>query len=98
MTGVSGAGAAPTPQPSLHRGVRAAVVLLILGLCIVIVLLLLLADKLPPGMAALPEHLQRIAPYGIVALIGAIVGLAEIASTFLNYPRENKDRNSPGQR
>jgi hypothetical protein len=39
-------------------------------------------------MVALPGHLQRIAPYGIVALIGAVVGLAEIASTFLNYPRE----------
>lgn len=29
-----------------------------------------------------------MAPYVIVALIGAIVVLAEIASTFPNYPRE----------
>ena len=59
--------------------------LLVLGLCIVAVLLLLLTDKLP--LAALPGHLRHVAPYDIVALIGAIVGLAEIASMFLNYLR-----------
>src|SRR5712691_8598935 len=42
------------------------------------------ADKLAPGIAAL----HAVAPYGIVAIIGAIVGLAEIALTFPNYPHE----------
>jgi hypothetical protein len=61
MTGVSGSGAVLTPQPPPQRGGRGALVLLVLGLCIVAVLLLLLTDKVPPGIAALPEHLRCVA-------------------------------------
>ncbi len=63
---------------------RGALVLLVLVLLIVVVFLLFPTNKLAPGIAAL----HAVAPYVIVALIGAIVGLAEIASTFPNYPRE----------
>jgi hypothetical protein len=88
ITGITGPGAIPPSQPTPQQERRGPLVLLVLGLCIVVVLLLLLTDKLPPGIAALPGYLPHVAPYCIVALIGAVVGLAEIASTFLNYPCE----------
>jgi hypothetical protein len=36
----------------------------------------------------LQAWLTPLAPYGLVVLLGAIVGLAEISSTFPSYPRE----------
>src|SRR5438105_13986966 len=84
MTGVSGSDAVPPPQPPPHYKVPGALVLLVLVLLITVIFMLFPSDKLAPGIATL----HAMGPYGIVAIIGAIVGLAEIALTFPNYPYE----------
>lgn len=75
---------------------RAQVTLIFLALLglILIIFLNFPADavNMPAWVAALQTQLNALvyalAPYGVVGLLGAIVAIAELSSTFQTYPRE----------
>jgi len=82
------ADAAPSqpPQPQGEPRSWWGVFFILLLVALIVFLALPLAS--PPWIVALQMAIRAGAPYGIVALFGGIVGLAEISSTFPHYPRE----------
>ncbi len=83
----------PPPSP-ITRGPGGWAIVLALMLLALIVFLIFPMETvlLQPWVPALQAQLRALIglgwPYVAVALLGAVVGLAEIASTFPNYPRE----------
>lgn len=82
--------------PRTQLGRRAKALLLILGLLLLGFVIFLI---FPTNNSALPAWvpdlqmrlwtvLDFLAPYVVVALLGGIVGLAELTATFQTYPRE----------
>ncbi len=94
MSAFSDADTAQTSQAQTPRGPSGWTVLLVLLLLVLAVFLVFPSESFSshPWVLALQTQLRTgvtwIGPYGIVMLIGGIVGLAEISSTFPNYPRE----------
>ncbi len=94
MSAFSDADTAQTSQAQTRRGPSGWTVLLVLLLLVLAVFLVSPSESFSshPWVLALQTQLRTgvtwIGPYGIVMLIGGIVGLAEISSTFPNYPRE----------
>ncbi len=82
------------PQRESPRGLDGWTVWLVLLLLALAVFLALPFDRLGVAswvltfQAHLHTALYAAGPFGVVALLGAIVGLAEIAATFPSYPRE----------
>lgn len=95
MATLLGSEFAPAPKVKPRRGLNGWI-----AFCALLPLIFLafpvVADESSPSQPAapalpeqLPDWLTQVAPYyGIVILLGVIVGLAEISSTFPNYPRE----------
>ncbi|HKZ83859.1 MAG TPA: hypothetical protein VJ793_09420 [Anaerolineae bacterium] len=86
-------GASPPPDKAQRGpGVWAVLaVLVILALAVFLALpfeQMLVQPWLPQFQAQLRATFAQAGPYAVVVLLGAIVGLAEITSTFPNYPRE----------
>ncbi len=89
MAEQAGVDTMPTPQPQPRQGLSGWILFFVLLLVVLIVFLALPLEKCPlPWVATLQIMLRASGPYGVVALLGGIVGLAEISSTFPNYPRE----------
>lgn len=89
MAELSNAETVPTPQSPFTQRPNGWILLFALLLLVFLVFLALpLEDGSPAWAANLQKALRASGPYGIVALLGGIVGLAEISSTFPSYPRE----------
>jgi hypothetical protein len=89
MAELANAETTPTARSPFIQRLNIWIVLLVLLLLIVLVFLVVpFADGSTSWMAMLQKELRASGPYVIVALLGGIVGLAEISSTFPNYPRE----------
>ena len=94
MAALLGAEFVPAPRVKPGRGLNGWIALLILPPLIFLAFPVIADDSSPvqPAVPALPEQpsawLVQLAPYVVVMLLGVIVGLAEISSTFPNYPRE----------
>jgi hypothetical protein len=86
---------APTPKVEPRRDLNGWIVFRAL-LPLIFLTFPVVADESSPSQPAapalpeqLPDWLSQVGPYyAIVILLGVIVGLAEISSTFPNYPRE----------
>jgi len=94
MAPLAGAEATPPSTNEPRRGPGGWTVLIVLLLLAFAVFLAFPMEtvSLQPWVPALQAQLRTVVgqgwPYVAVALLGAIVGLAEIVSTFPNYPRE----------
>jgi hypothetical protein len=89
MAELANAETTPTSRPLFISRLNGWFVGLVLLLLAVLVFLAVPLDSDPTSwVAILQKKLSAGGPYGIVALLGGIVGLAEISSTFPNYPRE----------
>src|SRR5262249_9628259 len=86
---------APTPKVKPRRDLSGRIAFCAL-LSLIFLAFPVIADEsvpsqptAPASLELLPDWLTQVAPYyAIVILLGVIVGLAEISSTFPNYPRE----------
>jgi hypothetical protein len=89
MAELANAETTPTSRPLFISRLNGWFVGLVLLLLAVLVFLAVPLDSDSTSwVAILQKKLSAGGPYGIVALLGGIVGLAEISSTFPNYPRE----------
>jgi hypothetical protein len=85
--------ASPPPSPTTRGPGGWAIFLALLLLALIVFLIFPMETVLlQPWVPALQVQLRALVsqgwPYVAVALLGAVVGLAEITSTFPNYPRE----------
>jgi hypothetical protein len=84
----------PDSEPFLSRRARWSVVIVLVLIVVLAAFLLLPTDTIvlpawvPAVQAELRALLQLLLPYLGVALLGALVAVAELASTFATYPRE----------
>jgi hypothetical protein len=83
-----------TPRNEMGRGVKAALTIFLFLVSVLVVFLIfpLQTASLPGWLPALQGQLGIVlailAPFAIVGLLGGMVAVAEIASTFHTYPRE----------
>jgi hypothetical protein len=94
MTPAPGVSGALPPPDKAQGGPGVWAVLAVLVILALVVFLALPLEQmsvqpwLPQFQAQLLAAFAQAGPYAVVILLGAIVGLAEITSTFPNYPRE----------